>query len=214
VSVSGVPLPPSPFPSINTQTVAKGTILHRTHVSSFRPAQFNPCKGQPTRFAPFTDAASACVPTLYAATTREAAAFESIFHDIEPTALFKTVRLDVVESRSVSRIAPKRDLLVAGLFAPDLKAWGLSRGELIETPKSTYGQTVLWAQAIHRARSDLDGLIWTSRQCDPDQCAILLEDRVSEVNFDIHDCIDVSADADLLLELRKFGRRASITVIS
>ncbi len=214
MSVSSVPLPPSPFPSINTQTVAKGTILHRTHVSSFRPAQFNPCKGQPTRFAPFTDAASACVPTLYASTTREAAAFESIFHDIEPTALFKTVRLDVVESRSVSRIAPKRDLLVAGLFAPDLKVWGLSRGELIETPKSTYGQTVLWAQAIHRARSDLDGLIWTSRQCDPDQCVILFEDRVSETNFDIHDCIDISADADLLLELRKFGRRARITIIS
>ncbi|MGO9682620.1 MAG: RES family NAD+ phosphorylase [Beijerinckiaceae bacterium] len=214
MSVSSVPLPPSPFPSINTQTVAKGTILHRTHVSSFRPAQFNPCRGQPTRFAPFTDAASACVPTLYASTTREAAAFESIFHDIEPTALFKTVRLDVVESRSVSRIAPKRDLLVAGLFAPDLKVWGLSRGELIETPKSTYGQTVLWAQAIHRARSDLDGLIWTSRQCDPDQCVILFEDRVSEANFDIQDCIDVSADADLLLELRKFGRRAGITIIS
>lgn len=214
MSVSSVPLPPSPFPSINTQTVAKGTILHRTHVSSFRPAQFNPCRGQPTRFAPFTDAASACVPTLYASTTREAAAFEFIFHDIEPTALFKTVRLDVVELRSVSRIAPKRDLLVAGLFAPDLKVWGLSRGELIETPKSTYGQTVLWAQAIHRARSDLDGLIWTSRQCDPDQCVILFEDRVSEANFDIHDCIDVSADADLLLELRKFGRRAGITIIS
>ena len=214
MSVSSVPLPPSPFPSINTQTVAKGAILHRTHVSSFRPAQFNPCKGQPTRFAPFTDAASACVPTLYAATTREAAAFESIFHDIDPTAHFRTVRLDVVELRSVSRISPKRDLLVAGLFAPDLKAWGLSRGELIETPKSTYGQTVLWAQAIHRARSDLDGLIWTSRQCDPDQCVILFEDRVSEANFDIHDCIDVSADVNILLELRKFGRRAGITIIS
>ena len=176
MSVVNVPPPPSPFPSINTETVAKGTILHRTHGSSFRPAQFNPCKGQPTRFAPFLNAAGACVPTLYAATSREAAAFESIFHDIEPTALFKTVRLDVVESRSVSRITPKRDLLLAGLFAPDLKVWGLSRGELIETPKSTYGQTSLWAQAIHRARSNIDGLIWTSRQCDPDQCVILFED--------------------------------------
>ena len=214
MSIASVPLPPSPFPSINTQPVAKGATLHRTHGSSFRPAQFNPCKGQPTRFAPFADAAGVCVPTLYAATTREAAAFESIFHDIEPTAPFKTVRLDVVESRSVSRIAPTRNLLVAGLYAPDLKAWGLSRSELIETPKSTYGQTVLWAQAIHRARSDLDGLIWTSRQCDPDQCVILFEDRVSEADFEIHDCIDVSTDADLLLELRYFGRRAGITIIS
>ena len=140
MSVSRVPPPPCPFPNINVQTVAKGAILHRTHAAGFRPAEFNPCKGQPTRFAPFTDAAGACVPTLYAATSREAAAFESIFHDIEPAAPFKTVRLDVVESRSVSAIAPKRDLRVAGLFAPDLKAWGLSRGELIDTPKSSYGQ--------------------------------------------------------------------------
>jgi hypothetical protein len=113
----------------------------------------------------------------------------------------------------VSRIAPKRDLLVARRFAPDLKAWGLSRGELIETPKSTYVQTVLWAQAIHRARSDLDRLIWTSRQCDPEQCVVLFEDRIGEVDFDIHGCIDVSADASLLLELRNFGQRAGITIV-
>jgi hypothetical protein len=119
----------------------------------------------------------------------------------------------VVESRSVSRIAPKRDLVVARLFAPDLKAWGLSRGEIIETPKSTYGQTALWAQAIHRARSDLDGLIWTSRQCDPEQCMVLFEDRIGEADFDIHGCIDVSADASLLLELRNFGQRAGITIV-
>ncbi len=194
--------------------VAKSTVLHRTHITDLRPAQFNPCMGQPTRFAPFNDATGACVSTLYAASSREAAAFESIFHDIEPTALFKTVRLDVVESRSVSTIAPKRDLLVARLFAPDLKAWGLKRDDLIETPKSTYGQTVLWAQAIHRAQPDLDGLTWTSRQCDPDQCVILFGDRVSEVDFEIRDCIDVSGDASLLLELRTFGQRAGITIIS
>jgi hypothetical protein len=214
VSVSSVGSPPSPFPSVNTQTITKGTVLHRTHGSSFRSAQFNPCMGQPTRFAPFTDATGTCVPTLYAATSREAAAFESMFHDIEPTARFKTVRLDVVESRSVSRIAPNRDLLVVGLFAPDLKVWGLSRSELIETPKSTYGRTVLWAEAIHRARPDIDGLLWTSRQCDPDQCVILFEDRISEGDFEVQDCIEVSADASLLLELRSFGQRAGITIIS
>jgi hypothetical protein len=214
VSVSRVPAPPSPFPSINIQIVAKYTALYRTHISDLRPAQFNPCLGQPTRFAPFTDATGACISTLYAATSREAAAFESIFHDIEPTAFFKTVRLDVVEARCVSTIAPKRDLRVAGLFAPDLKAWGLKRDDLIETPKSTYGQTVLWAQAIHRAQPDLDGLTWTSRQCDPDQCTILFGDRVSEADFEIRDCIEVRGDASLLLELRSFGQRAGITIIS
>jgi hypothetical protein len=214
VSAPIVPAPPSPFPSINIQTVAKGTVLHRTHLSSFRSAEFNPRRGQPTRFAPFDHAAGACVPTLYGSTSREAAAFESIFHDIEPTAAFKTVRLDVVEARSVSRIAPKRDLVLARLFAPDLKAWGLSRTQLIETPKSTYGQTVLWAQAIHRACGDIDGLVWTSRQCDPDVCVILFEGRVSEPDCDVLDCIDVSADAALLRELRDFGQRAGVIIVS
>ncbi|CDX53088.1 RES domain-containing protein (fragment) [Mesorhizobium plurifarium] len=153
MSVSSVRPPPFPFPSINSQRVTKGSVLHRTHGSSFRPAQFNPCMGQPTRFAPFQDSAGTCVLTLYAATSREAAALESIFHDIETTAVFKTVRLDVVESRSVSRIAPKRDLLVAGLFASDLKACGISRGDLIETPKSTYGQTAFLGSSDSRRQS-------------------------------------------------------------
>jgi hypothetical protein len=90
----------------------------------------------------------------------------------------------------------------------------LSRGELVDTSKSSYGQTVLWAQAIHRARSDLDGLIWTSRQCDPERCVVLFGDRVEEADFDVRDRIDVSADASLLLELRNFGRRAGITIVS
>jgi RES domain-containing protein len=213
VTVS-LPRPPSPFPTINTQTIKTGTVLHRLHSSGFRATQFNPCKGQLTRFVPFSDAKGACVPTLYAATNREAAAFESIFHDIEPNASFKTVRLDVVESRTVSRIAPKRDLVIARLFAPDLKVWGLSRADLIETPKSTYDQTVLWAKAIHQTRTNLDGLIWTSRQCDPEQCVVLFEDRIAEHLLDTLESIDVSADASVLLELRGFGRRAGVTIVS
>lgn len=140
--------------------------------------------------------------------------FESIFHDIEPAAAFKTVRLAVVEARTVSVIAPKRDLRLASLFAPDLKARKLSRTDLIETPKSTYGETVLWAEAIHRARADIDGLIWTSRQCDPEQCMILFEDRMTEDRLDVVQSIDAGTDVGLLLELRDYGRRAGITIIS
>lgn len=209
-----LPRPPSPFPSINLHPVKAGTVLHRTHSRAFRPAQFNPCLGQPTRFAPFTDTTGACVPTLYAATSREAAAFESIFHDIEASAAFKTVRLDVVTARSVSQVAPKRDLRLASLFTPDLKAWGLQRTELIDTPKSTYDQTVLWAQAIHGAHASIDGLIWTSRQCDPELCMILFQDRISEGQFDVLERLDVGSSATLLLELRGFGRRAGIDIVS
>lgn len=211
---SPLPLPADPFPPVNIQTLEAGTVLHRNHLSAFRPAQFNPCKGQPTRFAPFEDAAGGCVATLYAATSREAAAFESIFHDIEPGARFKTVRLHDVEARTASRIAPKRDLQVAALFAPDLKLWGINRGQLIETPKSSYVRTVLWAKAIYQAHSDVDGLVWTSRQCDPERCVVLFEDRVGEGDFDVIEEINIGKDDDLLLEMRRYGQRAGITIIA
>ncbi|HEY8290611.1 MAG TPA: RES family NAD+ phosphorylase [Acetobacteraceae bacterium] len=209
-----LPRPLSPFPAINPHIVKAGTILHRTHARAFRPAQFNPCQGQPTRFAPFDDATGTCVATLYAATNREAAASESIFHDIDPAAAFKTVRLDVVEARSVSRIAPRRDLRLVGLFTPDLGAWKLQRSQLIDTPKAAYAQTALWAQAIHRAHADIDGLIWTSRQCDPERCVVLFADRIAESAFDVLERKEVAADAALLLELRGFGLRAGITLVS
>lgn len=211
---SPLPLPPDPFPTVNAQTLSAGTVLHRNHLSAFRPAQFNPCKGQPTRFAPFLGGAGGCVATLYAATSRQAAAFETIFHDIDPAARFKTVRLNNVEARTASTISPKRDLPLAALFAPDLKLWGGDRGQIIDTPKSSYARTVLWAKAIHKARPDLDGMIWTSRQCDPERCLVLFEDRIGEDDFEVVGEIDVGKDDDLLLEMRRFGQRAGITIIA
>jgi hypothetical protein len=107
-----------------------------------------------------------------------------------------------------------RDLVLAALFAPDLKAWRLQRKDLIDTPKSAYSQTVRWAQAIHRARAEVDGLIWTSRQCDPACCIVLFGDRIAETDFDVLDRRDVGRDAAVLLELRAYGRRAGIDIVS
>lgn len=97
-----VPLPPAVLSKASVYILTPVEIVHRTHASGYRSAEFNPGEGQPTRFAPFEDKDGNCVPTLYGATSREAAAFETIFHDIEPSATFKTVRLDVVEARTVS----------------------------------------------------------------------------------------------------------------
>lgn len=209
-----LPRPPTPFPNCNRSRLAAGTTLHRNHAGGFRPAQFNPGVGQSSRFAPFLDASGRTVPTLYAATTREAAAYETIFHDIDPAAAFKTVRQDAVEARAASVIAPRRDLVLASLFTPDLAGWGLRRTDLIQTPKSTYDQTVLWAQAIHAAHPDLDGLIWTSVRCDPELALVLFGDRVGESDLEARERINTAADAALLLELRAYGQRAGIMIVS
>ena len=214
MTASGPPPPPRHFPAVNPFTLKAGTELHRTHASKFRSAEFNPCRGQPMRFSPIVGGDGLCVPSLYAASTREAAAFETIFHDIDARAAFKSVRQDVVEARSVSRIANRRTLRLAPLFTPDLKAWGLARHDLIDTPKSAYGRTVAWAAALHRAEPDIEGLIWTSRQCDPDLAVLLFGDRVADSDFDVMERRDIAADAALLLELRGFGRRAGIVIVN
>ena len=206
-----IPVPPHSFPGANTYVIPAATVLYRTHSATLRPGQFNPCLGQPTRFAPIQDRGGTCVPSLYAATTEEAAAFESIFHDIEATAAFKTVRLDVVIARSVSQVMPKRDLALVALFGPDLKAWGLKRTDLIDTPKSTYPQTAVWAQAIHGAHASADGLAWTSRQCDPALCVVLFGDRVTEADLVAAKRSEASEPV-VLLRLRDYGRRAGITI--
>ena len=181
-----VPPPPTiPLATPKFEIIGSGSTLHRNHAEGFRAVQFNPCIGQPSRFASFQDTRGACVASLYAATSREAAAFESVFHDIEASARFKTVALSAVESRRASVIRPRRDLHLVCLFAPDLKAWGLERNQLIDTPKSTYGQTVLWAAKIHTEFKKADGMIWTSRQCDPERCALLFGDRVAESDLEV-----------------------------
>ena len=119
-----------------------------------------------------------------------------------------------LETRTVSEIAPRRALSLAQLFAPDLKAWGVPRNRLIDTPKATYGDTVAWAKTIHTAHSGVDGLAWTSRQCDPDLCLLLFGDRVAAAEFNVVQSREVAVDPGLLLELRAFGRRAGITIVS
>ncbi|WFU90603.1 hypothetical protein QA644_32075 (plasmid) [Rhizobium sp. CC1099] len=83
----------------------------------------------------------------------------------------------------------------------------------METPKSSYLKTVLWAQALHTAFPEIKGSIWTSSQCDSAGCLILFGDRVRESDFDVLDCIDIATNPNLLLELRGYGKRAGITII-
>ena len=75
--------PPSPLTSPHLAVLPRGAALHRVHRTTVRAAaQFNPGRGERTRFAPFDDGAGAPVPSLYAAATLRAAVHETIFHDI------------------------------------------------------------------------------------------------------------------------------------
>ena len=206
--------PDANLPPPGAWTWAAGTPWHRIHASVFAPTAFNPCQGRPTRFAPLRDAAGTCVPTLYAASTFDAACYETLFHDVGQSGRFKTIPLSDVEERDASVIAPRRDLKLAALFAPELVQWQLSRADLIGTSAAQYLQTVRWAEAIHAQFPDLDGLVWTSNRCDPDLACLLFGDRVGEADLDPVARRSGADDPSVRADVRRAGQRGGIVLVA
>jgi len=206
------PSPPDPFPAFNTAPLKAGTELYRFHDPIFGGAAYNPCKGGPTRFAPLRLPSGDCLPTLYAATTLEAAVWESLFHDVPHAAGPKSVRLNKVTSRALSILKLKREIIVAPLHAPDLHRIGVGRADLIETPPTAYAETARWAEAFHRGDNSVAGLQWTSRRCDPEQAFVFFEDRSPSSPWRVTERIEVGKAPDLIEAIRAFGRRADITL--
>ncbi len=204
--------PPLAFPAVNRFIVPAGKILHRVHGRSFSPDGFNPCKGRPTRFAPLLLADGSCIPTAYVAETFECAAHETVFHEIQHDAPRKTIDADAVEALDYATISPSRNLSLCALFEPDLNRWGLTRQNLIDTFASRYKETAPWAIAIHDAAPDIDGLIWTSRRCDPQFACLLFGDRVGDALV-IHTRQPIGSTPALLAQMRDFGNRAGITLV-
>lgn len=189
----------------------KGERLHRVHLAQFAGTAFNPCRGAPTRFAPITDHAGACIPSLYAGSSVEAAIFETLFHDIPPTVRRKTFPRSLLGHRCHSEIELGRELRLAELRAPDLGLWHVARANLIASSPANYGETARWAEALHRNFADFDGMIWTSNQCDPADAMILFGDRIAATDLTLvatHGGTDRTFEA----EVQRAAKRAGITL--
>ena len=208
-----VPKPPTHLVRPNICTLHAGTHLQRVHRRGYRADCFNPCKGNPTRFAPIRDAKGDCVPSLYAADTLQAAIYEAIFHDIPLHVPRKTVPRIQVEVRAHSDIEVMRDLQLASLRQPDLLRWNISRDSLIATPTDLYGDTAQWAKAIHHQFPDVNGLLWTSNQCDPDTAYLFFGDRVASADFRIVQIRDGTTDSTFLADVHKAGSRSGIRIV-
>jgi len=205
------PLPPAPFPSVNRHILNAGATIDRIHDCAFAANAFNPGLGSPTRFAPLKPDRGDTIPHLYAAHGFECAAHETVFHEIQHDAPRKTVAKAKINPLMLSSVRLRRDLTLASLFQPDLGAWKISRADLIDTFASGYSKTVKWALAIHAAH-DVDGLIWTSRRCDPATAIILFGDRVKPDDLQVLNSERITASNDLFAQLRQFGKRADITI--
>lgn len=173
---------------------------------------FNPGFGK-TRFAPISDTGGVGIPTAYAGTTFDCVTFEYVFHDIDPAAAFKTVALSSLDGIAVSVLKPTRDIKLAAFFEIDLNKLGMSRAQLIDTPSTTYGDTAAWSAAVHALSDDFDGLVWTSRKCDPDLAMIFFGDRVVTGDLDIVSTTKLTHSSDYLSRLRDLGKRAGIDIV-
>ncbi|WMS43921.1 RES family NAD+ phosphorylase [Acuticoccus sp. MNP-M23] len=203
--------PPVPLPRPNACRLASGHRLHRVHLAEFTGTAFNPCRGAPTRFAPILDRNGACVPSLYAGSTVEAAIFETLFHDIPPTDRRKTYPRSLLAKRCHSVIVLRRDLTLAELRAPDLRLWHVARTDLVASSPSQYGETARWAEALHHAHPDFDGMIWTSNQCDPADAVVLFGDRIEKADLVL---VGTQAGTERAFEseVQRAAMRAGITL--
>lgn len=190
-----------------------GTWLHRVHAADRSSNVFNPCRGNPTRFAPILDVHGGCVPSLYAGSTFDAAVHETIFHDVPAQAKRKSVPLSKVMERAHGTLELQRDICLASLREPDLAKWNISRRSLIGSSPKLYPQTAAWAKAVHDQFPDVEGLVWTSNQCDPDDACLFFGDRVRPPDFRVVALRDGRPDSSFLDDVRLAGRRAGITIV-
>jgi len=164
-----------------------GRVIHVVHDTAFDPESFNPgvdAAGRPrkpTRFAPILDDKGRVVPYLYGGATLDCAIFETVFHDVPIDAPDKSVDLDDFAQRGHGELVPGRDLRLVDLTSEGLHRLKVPKDELIASPSRDYADTALWAQALHRQFSDIDGLLWMSRQRDRDHALVLFGDRLDGV---------------------------------
>ena len=190
--------------------LVSGTVVHRVHALEFPGNAFNPCKGGPSRFAPIQNQRGECVPSLYAATSVKAAIFETLFHDIPLQARWKTIPRTNVEARKHTTLQLRRDLWLVSLRAPALLKWKIPSA-LVWGPPKQYVATALWAKAIHDQFPDAQGLIWTSRRCDPHSAMLLFGGRTVESDLQVVSVRD-GTDSSFLRDVREAGVQAGIVI--
>lgn len=156
-----------------------GTRLHRLHDASFPGDAFNPCRGGRQRFSPLFDAAGRCVPSLYAATTFDAAVYETIAHGVDLRDPFRHVRREALDDRCHSELVCAGELLLAPLFRPEVEALGHAHEALFAPRVSAYADCLDIAARLHAESPRAQGLIWSSVRDDGGFCVRLFGDRVA-----------------------------------
>ena len=208
------PEPLSGLESVKTCTLPRGTTLYRIHDGKYHANAFNPCKGQPTRFAPIFDTNGKCIPSLYAAETFVAAAYETVFHDIplSTSHLPSSIEYRKISHYNDAKIELKKELVLVELFTVPLRKHGVSRMQLIESSAAHYQQTAKWAKAFHDQVSKAQGLVWKSRKDDRAKAYLFFGDRVKSADFIVRSRRTMMPNSTLEEALQDAARQGGIRI--
>jgi RES domain len=164
--------PPDPFdPAI--ATLPAGHLLYRVLSAARTATDFNPGLGARTRFGYF---GKPPVPIMYAADSEDAAIAETLLHDIPAGG--GLLPYDQYADKVLVRLKVAQRLRLAVLHGTGLRRLKITAAELTASPASSYGTTVLWAEAAHDA--GLDGLVWMSRQCNDTKAYVFFGDSCAK----------------------------------
>jgi hypothetical protein len=210
-----VPAPPAELKKlVRILAWPKDRLLHRIHLNKYGAAAFNPGAAGNARFSPILDASGTSIPTLYGGTSFDCAAMETVFHDVPFAAGLKTFDKAKLLDQAYSTLAPQRALVLVDMSATALRGLGIRRNELIDTEKDQYPGTRKWAEAIHAACPNIDGLCWVSRQDDRGQAVVLFGDRASSADFALSGSTrGILGDTALYTDLLILADRIGVNVI-
>ena len=203
--MTGLALPASSRIS-KLSKIKASTVLYRNHHKDFGGAAFNPCLGDVSRFAPIRTPSGVCIPTFYAATTFDAAAYETVFR--EPPGPFAAYPRHKLQSRSVSRIAPKADLYLVPFFTPEHGGFGLKELDVFHPSETVYGCCRSHAEMTWRDNPGAHGIIWSSVRDSNANAMVLFGDRLNPDDFEILNIRLVATDVTLLDEFSEAADRS------
>ena len=181
------------------------TLLYRVHDERFDGNSFNPCMGDATRFTHLHAENGDCIPTSYAATTLDGAAFETVFRGIPHK--FQAVPRQLLDDRMISIVQLQRSLQLVPLFTPELKAWSLNQAEVFAPHKDVYDFCRVLAFQCWRDNPTADGLIWSSVQDSGAHAMLLFGDRLQSEELAVISSRGVRTDPTALDDLESAGGR-------
>lgn len=168
--------PPQGLPTLRTIEAGVWWRVHRLSAATGRhaPQTFNDSGLGNARFSPLHSAAG-LTPTLYAAATLHGALMETVLHDVPYPSQghIHDLERDLQSDLHASQIELTAALQLVDLSKIGLQRLGLRVSELLESDADDYPRTCGWAQWLHAALPQAQGLYWMSSR-HPEGAAMML----------------------------------------